>query len=65
MSQTDGFDWRTWQNMKRTDPAFAPKALGHSTLSEMVRTYPDLLLAQEGGGYWVGLRPRQEGADAP
>ncbi len=49
------------QYMKRTDPAFSPKAFGHSALSDMVRTYPDLVVTQQdGSGFWVSLKPRSE-----
>lgn len=52
------------QYMKRTDPAFSPKAYGHSALSDMVRTYPDLVTTQENGaGIWVSLRPKSENAE--
>lgn len=45
------------QHLKSVDPAFSPKAFGHSTLSSMIRTYPDLELTQgQGPGLWVGLR---------
>lgn len=48
--------------MKRTDPAFSPKAECFSSLSDMVRTYPDLVMTQENGtGFWVGLKPRADG----
>jgi uncharacterized protein (TIGR00288 family) len=50
------------QYLKRTDPGFSPKALGHPSLSDMVRTYPDLLMTHENGGYWVSSRPK---ADLP
>lgn len=55
------------QYLKRTDPAFSPKAFGHSGLVEMVKTYPDLLTVHDGGGHWVSLRPKLEPAspDAP
>lgn len=47
------------QYLKRTDPAFSPKVYGHPTLSDMVRTYPDLVITQESGsGYWVRLKPK-------
>lgn len=53
------------QYLKRTDPAFSPKIFGHSALSEMVRTYPDLVLTQEGGsGFWVSLKSKAETAGA-
>jgi uncharacterized protein (TIGR00288 family) len=52
------------QYMKRTDPAFSPKAFGHSSLSEMVGTYSDLFMVQEGGGYWVGLKPKLDPTDS-
>ena len=48
------------QYMKRTDPAFSTKAFGHSALSDMVRTYPDLVLTQEAGGFWVSLKLKSE-----
>lgn len=41
------------QYLKRTDPAFSPKAFGHSGLLDMVQTYPDLVTVKDGGGYWV------------
>lgn len=44
------------QYLKRTDPAFSPKAYGHSGLQDMVQTYSNLVLAKEGGGYWVSLK---------
>jgi OST-HTH/LOTUS domain len=46
------------QYLKRTDPGFSPKIFGHSALSDMVRTYPDLVMAQEGGGFWVSVKPK-------
>lgn len=52
------------QYMKRTDPAFSTKSYGYSALSEMVRTYPDLALAQEVGGFWVSLKPKSEVTDS-
>jgi uncharacterized protein (TIGR00288 family) len=49
------------QYLKRTDPAFSAKVYGHATLSDMVRTYPDLRMTQEPGtGFWVSLKPRPE-----
>lgn len=51
------------QYLKRTDPGFSPKTFGHSTLSDMVRTYPDLVVTQESGtGFWVTLKPKSEAA---
>jgi uncharacterized protein (TIGR00288 family) len=45
------------QYMKRTNPSFTPKVYGHSTLSDMVRCYPDLVLTQgQGSGSWVSLK---------
>jgi uncharacterized protein (TIGR00288 family) len=45
------------QYMKRTDPSFAPKVYGHSTLSTMVQCYPELAFSQdEKTGSWVGLK---------
>lgn len=44
------------QYLKRTDPAFSPKAYGHSGLLDMVKTYDLLHVQQEQGGHWsVGL----------
>lgn len=49
------------QYLKRTDPAFSAKVYGHATLSDMVRTYPDLVMTQEPGtGFWVSLKPKVE-----
>jgi uncharacterized protein (TIGR00288 family) len=49
------------QYMKRTDPAFSAKVYGHATLSDMVRTYPDLVMTQESStGFWVSLKPKKE-----
>jgi uncharacterized protein (TIGR00288 family) len=48
------------QYLKRTDPGFSPKALGHAALSDMVRTYPDLLMTHENGGYWVSIKQKTE-----
>ena len=53
------------QYLKRTDPAFSPKAFGHSALSDMVRTYPDLVMSQENGtGFWVSLKPKADPAES-
>lgn len=49
------------QYMKRADPAFSPKALGHANLTDMVKTYPDLVMSHETGtGFWVGVKPKAE-----
>lgn len=40
------------QYLKRTDPAFSPKAYGHSGLLDMIRTYDLLELKYEKGGHW-------------
>lgn len=49
------------QYMKRTNPSFAPKVYGHSTLTDMVRAYPDLVLTQvQNSGSWVSLKPPTE-----
>lgn len=48
------------QYLKRTDPAFSPKAFGHSGLLDMVQTYADLATIKDGGGYWVSPRLRNE-----
>lgn len=50
------------QYLKRTDPAFSPKALGHLGLVDMLKTYTDLALVHEGGGYWVSLKPKGDTA---
>lgn len=54
------------QYLRRTDPGFSPKAFGHSSLSDMVRTYPDLVVTQENGSssMWVSLKPKAEAHDA-
>ncbi len=44
------------QYLKRTDPAFTPKAYGHSGLLDMIQTYTTFQLEKEGGGYWVSLK---------
>lgn len=41
------------QYLKRTDPAFSPKAYGHSGLLNMVKTYPGLEAIEEAAGQWV------------
>jgi uncharacterized protein (TIGR00288 family) len=47
------------QYLKRTDPGFSPKVYGHAALSDMVRAYPELVLAQENNsGHWVSLKPK-------
>lgn len=52
------------QYLKRTDPAFSPKAFGHAALSDMVRTYPDLVMNQQNGtGFWVSVKPKIEAAE--
>ncbi len=54
------------QYLKRTDPAFSPKAYGHSGLLDMVKTYDLLQVQQEQGGHWsVGLAPKIEDAPGP
>lgn len=40
------------QYLKRTDPAFSPKAYGHSGLLDMVKTYDLLEVQQESSGGW-------------
>lgn len=50
------------QYLKRTDPAFSPKAFGHSGLLDMVQTYTELATVKDGGGYWVSPKPRAEPA---
>ena len=52
------------QYLKRTDPGFSPKAFGHAALSDMVRTYPDLVMNQQNGtGFWVSLKPKADGLE--
>lgn len=47
--------------LRRTDPAFTPKAYGHSGLLDMLRTYDLLVVAQAPGGHWtVRLAPVQK-----
>lgn len=53
------------QYLKRTDPAFSPKAFGHSGLLDMVQTYSDLSTVKDGGGYWVSLKPRSDAGGNP
>jgi uncharacterized protein (TIGR00288 family) len=53
------------QYLKRTDPAFSPKAYGHSGLLDMLQTYPDLLTAKEGGGYWVSVKSSGGNGSSP
>jgi uncharacterized protein (TIGR00288 family) len=52
------------QYLKRTDPAFSPKAFGHSGLLEMIQTYPDLVTVNDGGGYWVSPKPQATNGSA-
>ena len=52
------------QYLKRTDPAFSPKAFGHSGLLDMVQTYPDLVTVKDGSVYWVSPKPRKSGRTA-
>ena len=53
------------QYLKRTDPGFSPKVFGHSALSEMVRTYPDLVLTQgNGSGFWVSVKAKADTVDS-
>lgn len=53
------------QYLKRTDPAFSPKAYGHSGLLDMLRTYELLIVVQEPGGHWtVRLAPKPADAEA-
>jgi uncharacterized protein (TIGR00288 family) len=50
------------QYLKRTDPGFSAKVYGHSTLSDMVRAYPELALVAEGGSFWVSPKAKSENA---
>lgn len=52
------------QYLKRTDPGFSPKVYGHSALSEMVRTYTDLVVTQDNGTHWVSVKPKVETPEA-
>ena len=53
------------QYLKRTDPGFSPKAFGHPALSDMVRTYTDLVLTfEEGSGFWVSQKPKTEASES-
>lgn len=53
------------QYLKRTDPGFSPKSFGYPSLSEMVRSYPDLTVLQEGGSsIWVSPKSRADASDA-
>lgn len=46
------------QYLKRTDPAFSPKAYGHSGLLEMLKTYDFLVTQRDASGGWsVCLAP--------
>ncbi|WP_458765926.1 NYN domain-containing protein [Cupriavidus basilensis] len=52
------------QYLKRTDPGFSPKVFGHAALSDMIRTYPDLVMNQQNGtGFWVSLKPKADGTE--
>lgn len=52
------------QYLKRTDPAFSPKAFGYANLSEMVRTHPDLAMSQQNGtGFWVSQKSKTNAAE--
>jgi uncharacterized protein (TIGR00288 family) len=44
------------QFLKRTDPAFTPKAFGHSGLLALVKSDPRLFVIGMDGGSWVSLR---------
>jgi uncharacterized protein (TIGR00288 family) len=44
------------QFLKRTDPAFTPKAFGHSGLLALVKSDPRLFVVSLDGGSWVSLR---------
>jgi len=49
------------QYLKRTGPAFSPKTFGHSSVSDMVRTYPDLAMTGGNGtGHWVSMKAKPE-----
>jgi uncharacterized protein (TIGR00288 family) len=44
------------QFLKRTDPAFTPKAFGHSGLLALIKSDPRLFVISMDGGSWVSLR---------
>lgn len=46
--------------LKRMDPAFSPKAFGHSGLLNMVKTYDLLNLHQESNGHWAVTRVSED-----
>lgn len=48
------------QYLRRPDPAFSPKAYGHSGLLDMVQSYTGLATIKDGGGYWVSLKRRPD-----
>ena len=50
--------------LKRTDPAFSTKAYGHNALSDMARSYPNLLVEGEKGSLWVSQKPATKPAAA-
>jgi len=53
------------QYLKRTDPGFSPKSFGHSSLSEMVRSYPDLEVTQENGStIWVSPKTKADAVES-
>jgi uncharacterized protein (TIGR00288 family) len=39
--------------LRRSDPSFTPKKYGHTGLLEMVETYPDLQIRNQGLAHWV------------
>lgn len=45
------------QYLKRTDPAFSPKAYGYSGLQDMLQASGKLVTVKIGSGIWVSLKP--------
>ncbi len=42
----------------------SPRGFGHAALSDMIRTYPDLVMNQQNGtGIWVSLKPKADGTE--
>ncbi len=46
--------------LRRSDPSFTPKKYGHAGLLEMVETYPDLQIRNQGLAHWV--KPKEAAA---
>ncbi|GHU04347.1 hypothetical protein FACS1894158_04450 [Betaproteobacteria bacterium] len=52
------------QYLKRTDPAFSPKAYGHSSLLTMLKTYDLLAVKHEKGSLWVSLAAKDKAQES-